>query len=73
MSRPDALSGDVTRSLCEALQTPERSKSDRNHGDGDGDVTSDLQTAHSSDDQQEEPASTASHSGQKKHIQHNIR
>lgn len=52
LSRPNALSGDV-KCLCEVLQTPEHSHSDRSNGD----VTSDLQTAHSSDDQQEEPAS----------------
>ncbi|KAF4104594.1 death ligand signal enhancer [Onychostoma macrolepis] len=64
LSRPNALSGDVAKCLCEALQAPESRDSDRSHGNSDGDVTSDLQTAHSSDDQQEEPASAASHSNE---------
>ncbi|XP_016349578.1 death ligand signal enhancer isoform X2 [Sinocyclocheilus anshuiensis] len=58
LSRPNALSGGVT---VKCLQTPDSGSSDRSHGNGDGDVTSDLQTAHSSDDQQEEPESAASH------------
>ncbi|XP_073676895.1 death ligand signal enhancer [Garra rufa] len=65
LSRPDVLSGGMTvKCLRGALQSPEHSdsgSSDPNQGNSDGDVTSDLQMAHSSDDQQEEPASNASH------------
>uniref|UniRef100_A0A673HAP6 Death ligand signal enhancer n=1 Tax=Sinocyclocheilus rhinocerous TaxID=307959 RepID=A0A673HAP6_9TELE len=62
LSRPNALSDGV---MVKCLQTPDSGSSDRSHGNGDGDATSDLQTAHSSDDQQEEPESAASHCGQK--------
>ncbi|RXN31301.1 death ligand signal enhancer [Labeo rohita] len=65
LSRPNVSSvGVMVKCLNGALQTPERSKSgssDPSHVNSDGDVTSDLQTAHSSDDQQEEPLSNTSH------------
>ncbi|XP_043089134.1 DAP3-binding cell death enhancer 1-like [Puntigrus tetrazona] len=52
LSSPKALSGDVTKCLCERGQS---GSGERSHGNGAGGVTSDLQAAHSSDDQQEEP------------------
>ncbi|XP_059377207.1 death ligand signal enhancer [Carassius carassius] len=62
LSRPNALSSGVAvKCLQGALQTPDSGSSDRSHGNSDGAVTSDLQTAHSSDDQQEEPVSEATH------------
>ncbi|KAL1262272.1 hypothetical protein QQF64_007537 [Cirrhinus molitorella] len=68
LSRRDVLPSGVTvKCLHEALQTPERSESgssDNNPDNSHGDLTSDLQTAHSSDDQQEEPASNVTHCGE---------
>ncbi|XP_052470967.1 death ligand signal enhancer [Carassius gibelio] len=62
LSRPNALSSGVAvKCLQGALQTPDSCSSDRSQGNSDGAVTSDLQMAHSSDDQQEEPASGAPH------------
>lgn len=62
LSRPNALSSGVAvKCLQGTLQTPDSSSSDRSQGNSDGAVTSDLQTTHSSDDQQEEPASGAPH------------
>ncbi|KAL0175470.1 hypothetical protein M9458_027800, partial [Cirrhinus mrigala] len=62
---PNVASVGVTvKCLHGALQTPERSdssSSDPSHVNSNGDVTSDLQTVHSSDDQQEEPLNNTSH------------